>query len=159
MQFPLRTDANHAYKDSSLNQAAFEFSNLNIQGFASDGFGSALLTYPQTGSNSAATTASYFTLTLSSSTPFDPHFLRFKVAKGGSSDPRGYLIKSSSDGFTSNVAVETLPSGAPSAPQQREVSLGIVGVTSIVLRVYIWAPSSMNSIDWWDMEVYGHASL
>jgi hypothetical protein len=117
-----------------------------------DGFGNVLEAYPAVGSTSAAlalANSSFFTLSLSI-TPgnFGPVGVNFSVGKGGNSDPRGYFVRTSLDGFASNVLSQTLPGGANQAPAPQSFSLDLTGQSSITLRFYVWTPNpANNSID------------
>jgi hypothetical protein len=122
-----------------------------------DGFGNVLEAYPAVGSTSAAlalANSSFFTLALSI-TPgtFGPVVVNFNVGKGGSSDPRGYFVRTSLDGFASNVLSQTLPGGANQAPAPQSFSLDLTGQSSVTLRFYLWTPGTANSVDFRNLEV------
>lgn len=102
INFPLTSNGLYQNKVPSIS-GALDLSNLYSTTFADDGFGSVLQAYPASGSTSASNTVSYFTLTLINTVPFDPSVLRFQVGKGDNSNPRGYYIRSSLDGYTSNI--------------------------------------------------------
>jgi hypothetical protein len=128
----------------------------------SDGFGNVLEAYPIAGSTSAALALvnnSYFTLALSI-TPgaVGPVVVSFNVGKGGNSDPRGFSVRTSLDGFASDVLSQTLPSGANQAPAPQSFGLNLTGETAVTLRFYVWSPGTNNSLDFRNLQVAGPLS-
>ena len=124
-----------------------------------DGFGNILNFYPKTGSTSAATALSsnsYFSLTLNAVSTFNLAKLNFEVGKGGSSDPRGYFVRSSVDSFSSNLISETLPLASQPAPAAKSVSLAtnaFQGISTVTFRFYGFTPTANNSIDFRNLSV------
>lgn len=96
-----------------------------------DGFGNVLEAYPAVGSTSATLALannSFFTLSLNIAPgTFGPVTVNFNVGKGGSSDPRRFLVRSGLDGFASTVLTQTLPGGANQIPAPQSFSLNLTG--------------------------------
>lgn len=157
--YPFSTDLNPttvgAGVTPTLSPAALSTFFIN-----DDGFGNILDARPTSGSTSASlalTNNSFFTLSLSI-TPgtFGPVVVSFDVAKGGDSDPRGYFVRTSLDGFATDVLSQTLPSGANQAPAPQAFSLNLAGQSSVTLRFYIWTPDpNTNSVDFRNLRVDG----
>lgn len=132
---------------------ALSIANLNpATAVGDDGFGNVLEAYPSAGSTSRATALannSYLSVTINRpALELGQSVLSFDIGKGGASDPRGYVVRSSVDGFAGDLLAENLPSGAPAAPVQKNVSVNAVGQTSITFRIYVWSPNpAANSID------------
>jgi hypothetical protein len=155
--YPFSTNLNPSVVGAGVTPA-LGVATLSGAFIADDGFGNVLEAYPTAGSTSAALALannSFFTLSLSI-TPgtFGPVFVNFNVGKGGNSDPRGYFVRTSLDGFASNVLSQTLPSGANQAPAPQSFSLNLTGQSSVTLRFYVWTPNpANNSVDFRNLEV------
>jgi hypothetical protein len=82
----------------------------------------------------------------------NPETLTYDVGKGGNADPRGYIIRSSVDGFSSDLVSVFLPAGAQQAPSSGSVDLSAAqfqGLSVLSLRFYVFTPDpSVNSVDW-----------
>ena len=130
-----------------------------------DGFGNVLESYPMSGAMTVATalsTNSFFTITVNAAAdaPMTLTQLLFEVGKGGTADPRGYFIRSSLDGYASDIFSQTLPVGATAAPVATIVNLssipGMARVTTVTFRFYIYTPNpASNSIDFRNLSVVG----
>lgn len=115
-----------------------------------------------TSAATAISTSSYFTITVnaSSTVPMALSQLLFDVGKGGASDPRGYFIRSSLDGYASDLFAQTLPLGVTQAPTAVVVNLsGIAGmdrVSAVTFRFYVYTPTpTSNSVDFRNLTVVG----
>jgi len=162
--YPFSSDLNYTTLASSISSSTIDFSNINNLYIENDGFGSVLEAYPANGATDYATAVSnnsYFTITLNVASLVNMDSLIFEVGKGGGTDPRGYFIRSSVNGFTTDLISETLPSGNSAAPVRKSIALGTVydGVSNVTFRLcfYSLSPSS-NSVDWSDLYVKGGGS-
>jgi hypothetical protein len=151
VNFDFDVDKDATYLAGHIDSAVFDDSNLDWTVIGDDGFGNVLQTYPSLGSTSYATALannSYYTITITPNAGYTVSLSRvvFEVGKGGSTDPRGYFIRSSVDGFASDIAAETLPSGAAASPVQKEIALdGFQDLSSVTFRFYVYTPSPPNS--------------
>lgn len=154
VSYPFTVDTNPVISSPMVGSSVYSDTNLSSSIIADDGFGDILEAYPSLGSTdvaSALTNNSYFTITITP-TPgnvINLSQLGFDVAKGGSSDPRGYFIRSSVDGYASDLIAEVLPSGANAAPVAKSVSLpGHTNLASVTFRFYLYSPDPLgNSVD------------
>lgn len=130
-------------------------STLNSYAVGPDGFGVVLQTYPQTGSTSSVNTVSYYTLSLTTNASggLGQLTVSFDVGKGGNSDPRGVLARSSLNNYGTDVFSLTLPSGPQAAPAPQSFTVDASGQSAITLRFYVWAPSNGNSVDFSNLSV------
>ena len=85
-----------------------------------------------------------FTLTPNAGYELDFTSVTFDATRGGASTPRGFLLRTSLDGFTANVATADIPTANPtltpfnislSAPAFQNIS------SSTTFRLYQYAPS------------------
>jgi len=152
---------NTAYSESQpvLDTSFLDFTNLFNHYIGDDGFGNVLETYPACGAYNytlAIINDSYFTLDATTDTEVDLNSLVFEVAKGGSSDPRGYFIRSSIDGFASDLIYEILPAGDNQAPVRKSLALGASyhNITSVTFRFYVFTPDCAGySVDWRNLAI------
>jgi len=152
--YPFTTDASPTNIAPGITPT-LDLTTLTSSIVANDGFGVVLQAY------SSATTAplalannQYFTLSLGINPgAFANLVVNFQVGKGGSSDPRGYFVRSSLDGFTTDILSSVLPSGAQQAPASTSFSVDATGQNAIDLRFYTYAPSTGNSVDFRALEV------
>lgn len=143
---------------STVQSSVFDSSHLTSFTLDDDGFGPVLQAYPSAGSTSSSAALandSYWSLTVTANPgeTLDIGSVFYSVGKGGAADPRGYFIRSSVDGFTSDLAGATLTSGAQQAPQAFSVDVsgnpGYQGLSSIEMRFYNFTPTPTgNSVDW-----------
>jgi len=84
--------------------------------------------------------------------------LTFNVARGGSSTPRGYAVRSSVDEFASNLGTADVLTVRPTFTS---ASIDLSGasfqnlITSVTFNVYVYCPGSGNSLDFDDITVNG----
>lgn len=164
LQYPFTANYAPATVDPSVQSLSLDTSLLNPGCVCNDGFGTVFQSYPSNGSTTAVaalSNGSYFSIALSLQPGYllDASSLTFDVGKGGNSDPRGYFIRASVDGYSSNLTAATLPSGAQQAPQFASVDLSgaqFQGLSSLGLRFYVWTPSPTgNSVDWSNITLNG----
>ena len=166
VSFPFTATTNATGVTFPALNAAFASSLPQITPFiGDDGFGNVLEAYPMATATTVATalsTDSFFTITVNASAgaPMELTQLLFEVGKGGASDPRGYFIRSSLDGYTSDLYAQTLPLGASAAPVATVVNLSSIPsmarVSSVTFRFYVYTPTpTSNSIDFRNVSVVG----
>jgi hypothetical protein len=118
---------------------------------------------PPTGatSQSAAVAGnSYFSFTLNASpfVQFTATALNFNIARGGTTTPRGYVVRSSVDGFASNLAAADV---ATVRPTLTPVTIALPGtfqnLTNVTFRIYIYALNNTVSEEMDDLSVSGSA--
>jgi hypothetical protein len=86
--------------------------------------------------------------------------LQFEVGKGGNSDPRGYFIRSSVDGFASTLFATNLPTGPQMAPALQTIDLSTLSayqnLSSVDFRFYVWTPNpTFQSVDYRNLQLQG----
>jgi hypothetical protein len=152
--FPLNANYTATNLAANVASATIDTSTLSDAYIGNDGFGNVAEMYPNNSGTSAAlalATDSYFTLNISSNGgPLNLGVLNFSVAKGGSSDPRGYAIYDSLDGFASALFATQLPTGVNTAPAPESLSLGtdFQSATDVSFRFYVYTPQPQyNSVD------------
>jgi hypothetical protein len=121
---------------------------------------------PGAGSTNAAQAVmngTYFEFTLTADDGFllDLDNLMFGAARGGSGTPRGWVVRSSVDGFANNIATADITTARPdlklytvdlSAPAYTDL-------TEITFRIYSYAPAAGNSVEYVDVTVNGFSHL
>ena len=148
-QFPLNADFQATNLAPNIASAVIDSSQLSTSYINNDGYGSVGEFYPNSGGTSpdnAISTNSYFSVTL---TAVGGQMLNlgefdYAVAKGGSSDPRGYAIYDSLDGYTTALKSVQLPTGANTAPVPDSIMLdnSFATASDVTFRVYVYTPSS-----------------
>lgn len=151
-------------------QTSFDASHLANHTVASDGFGVVLQAYAKNGSTTAAgalATDSYFEIHVQANAgqSLNLDALSFEVGKGGPTDPRGFFVRSSIDGFSTDLLLETLPGGAAAAPALRTIDLSLLsafqGLDDIDLRFFAWMPDPTSqrvaSVDFRNVSLSGTA--
>lgn len=100
--------------------------------------------------DAAVTADSYIEFTVTPDTVLDLDTLEFDIARGGGSQPRGWGIRSSVDGFTSNVDTADVPTQRPNFTN---VSVDLSGAefqnltSPVTFRIYVYTPSSGSSLE------------
>ncbi|PPD45283.1 MAG: hypothetical protein CTY16_10305 [Methylobacter sp.] len=163
VQYPFTTDLNPSVLGTGVQSSSYDGSNLSNSYIGDDGYGNVLEAYPSLGSTSygsAETNNSFFSIavTASGGNYLNLGTLQFEVGKGGNSDPRGYFIRSSVDGFASDLFSTLLPSGTQQAPGLQTIDLSSLSIfqnlSSIDFRFYVFTPSpSGNSVDFRNLEL------
>lgn len=167
VQYPFATDT-APLLGAGVQSSNYDASHLSDFFVADDGFGSVLQAYPSSGSTdfaSAAANNSYFSITVTASggSDLDLGLLQFEVGKGGSSDPRGYFIRTSVDSFASDLFSTLLPSGAQQAPALKSINLSgspvFQNLSSIEFRFFVFTPNpSGSSVDFRNLELSSAAN-
>ena len=159
--YPFTNDTDYTLLSDDVSEAVWDFTKLHDYYVSDDGFGNVLQTYQDGTAVDAATALAnnaYFSLTLNAVSTLSLDSLLFEVGKGGSSDPRGFFIRSSIDGYTSDLITETLPLGSQQAPILHKLLLNASheGISTVTFRFYLFSPSNSKSIDWRNLKfVYG----
>ena len=101
----------------------------------------------------------YFEFTLAADDGFflDLDNLMFGAARGGSGTPRGFVVRSSVDGFASNVATADMTTVRPDL-KLYTVDLSqpaYTDLTEVTFRIYSYVPSGGSSVEYVDVTVNG----
>lgn len=94
-------------------------------------------------------TANYIELTVTPTSAAGFNVLQISAAKGGSSNPRGFVVRSSLDGYTADLMAVTLTTIAPSwVVYTVPLGTAFMGLGSpVTFRMYGFAPNPGNSVD------------
>lgn len=151
-QYNFTSDTNVSALGAGVS-STYDGSHLYDSYVGNDGFGNVLQAYPTSGTtthDNALANNIYFSINLTGSN-LNLGVLQFDVGKGGNSDPRGYFIRSSVDGFASDIFSTLLPSGSASAPALQSIDFSSLSafqnLTTINFRFYLFTPSIGNSVD------------
>jgi hypothetical protein len=116
------------------------------------------------GSNSttadqAVANGRYFEFTIMADDGFllDLDNLMFGADRGGSGTPRGWVVRSSLDGFATNIATADCSTVRPDL-KLYTVDLShaaYMDLTQITFRIYSYAPAAGNSVEYVDVTVNG----
>lgn len=159
---PTTTDSNftvsNLLNDGPAPLSLFAGGNL---GYGTD---AVLQVNPQDGCTSAALAVTnnsyfYFTLTPNSGISYSITSLTFSGARGGGSTPRGYAIRSSVDSYATNVGTADFTAQRTTF---QSVSIDLSGTssyqdltTALTFRIYVYCPTSANSVDFDAITVNG----
>lgn len=114
---------------------------------------------PATNADEAVTSEQYFQFTVAADAGYalDLHDLSFLVGKGSSAGPRGWVLRSSLDGFGSNLATEEVLSAAPAFDAfSVDLSDGFQGVRGdLTFRLYGFVPGLGQGLFFDDMVLDG----
>jgi hypothetical protein len=170
VSYPFTSDTNPSQLGAGVQSSTFDSSHLLQIIVGNDGFGNVLQAYPPAGSTNAAAALannSYYSITVTAApgNRLDLTTLQFDVGKGGDSDPRGYFIRSSVDGFGSNLFSTNLPTGPQQAPALQTIDLSTLSLyqdlSSITFRFYEFVPDevagTLHSVDFRELELQGAA--
>jgi hypothetical protein len=83
--------------------------------------------------------------------------LMFGAARGGSGTPRGWVVRSSADGFATNIATADITTVRPDL-RLYTVDLSdaaYANLTEIIFRIYSYVPSGGQSVEYVDVTVNG----
>jgi hypothetical protein len=83
--------------------------------------------------------------------------LTFSSARGGAAEPRGWVLRSSVDGFASNIDSEVVPSQRP------DLTIFTVdlsdcqfqGLSAVTFRIYTFVPAGGQSVEYVDVTLNG----
>ena len=109
----------------------------------------------------AVTNNKYFQFQVTPATAVDLTSLSFKVARGGASTPRGWVVRSSIDGFFSDLGTNLVPTVTPTLTSE-SVSLGSSFQnlnTAVTFRIYAFTPASGSGLFFDDISLSGSASV
>jgi hypothetical protein len=129
-------------------------------GYASDSVSSAGPATNATSAATAITNGSYFFVTITPAAGFSMSLttLTINMARGGSATPRGYDIRSSIDSFAASLGTADLLTQRTTWTAV-SIDLSAAGfqnvITSITFNIYVYAPSTVNVIDWDDLIING----
>lgn len=159
VSFPFSSTEAAGYVAPNYQTSGVDAAKLPAAYIGSDGFGNVLEAYPVAGAISASTAYqdnSFFSVTVSTtdSAPLDLKSISFDVGKGGNSDPRGYAIYGSQDGFTTPLLSVQLPTGTQQAPAAAYVNLpsAYAADTTATFEFFVYTPSSTEySVDFRDL--------
>lgn len=164
LQYNLNASLAPTANDASVTGGTITNGALSSLAFGAAGYASnVLIATPASGSTTAPTAITtnsyfYFTITPIAGQTLNLSNLTFNIARGGASTPRGYVIRSSRDNFAADVASANV--------QTQRTTFTAVSVdlsaaafqnlsTSTTFRVYLYAPSTSNSLDIDDLTVNG----
>lgn len=111
----------------------------------------------------AVTGNEYFEFTVSPGvgSELDLASLTFNVARGGGSTPRGYVVRSSADGYSTDLSTADVATVRP-AYTAVNVSLADAAfqnlITPLGFRFYIYAPGAGSSVDFDDITLNGEVT-
>ncbi len=176
IEYPFITDFDPSAVDPSVASESVDVSRLSPPipappagtYFQDNGYGTILNAYPSSGSTDATLALlndSYFSIVLSAqpALSWDLTNLSFEAGKGGTSNPRGYFIRSSADAFASDIFALLLPDGQP-APEAQSIDLsllpGFTDLSSVEFRFYVYTPSpEVQSVDFRNVSVSGDLTV
>lgn len=169
LNYNLETDFSPSTQASGLSGGAL--TNASLSSFVRDtlGYGTGTtqgIANPPASTTTAAlavTNNSYFSLTATPTAGFSISLtsLDFKMARGGTSTPRGYVVRSSADGYSTNLATADITAQRTTF---EDVSVDLTGASfqglssAITFRIYVYAPSSANSLDFDEVTLNGSVS-
>lgn len=107
------------------------------------------------GANAATALANdwYFSVTLTAVTTMDIGSIDVDWSRGGTSSDRGWFVRSSLDGFSSDLFSNSTPDGTPTGLQNQSISLsGFTGLSSVEFRFYIWTPTTARYMDFQNLQ-------
>jgi hypothetical protein len=119
---------------------------------------------PVTTGAAAVAANSYFTFALAANSGnfLNLSNLQFDVARGGNGTPRGFVIQSSMDGFSSDLAGPTdVPTVRPMFTHYSIDLSGVAfqGITNIAFRIFTYSIGVGNTVEYDNFAVYGSTSV
>jgi len=164
------TDLTTALTPSTVGADVSASSIADVNGFSlfnsftDGGLGSRILNVGRVGGSNNASNAvsngSFMDFTLTPDVEMDLTSFTFRAARGGSSTPRGWVLRSSVDGFTSNLGTANVPAVHPTYTNFNVslTDLSFQDLTSAVtFRLYTYSPSNTNTIRFEEITVNGTA--
>lgn len=129
-------------------------------GYLSDNISSAGPTSGATDAATAVSTNSYFFTTINplQGQQISLTSLTIDMARGGAATPRGYAVRSSADAYAANLQTANLTAQRPTF---ENISVDLSGASfqnvavPITFRIYVFAPSTVNVIDWDNLTING----
>lgn len=107
------------------------------------------------GANAATALANnwYFSVTLTALTTMSIGSIDVDWSRGGTSEQRGWFVRSSLDGFSSDLFTNSTPAGTPTGLQSQAISLsGFTGLSSVEFRFYSWTPETGRYMDFQNLQ-------
>ena len=168
---PTTTATNITASDITLSAAAGTDATMQIaQTLGGLTYPTQVLSFNPTvlGAGTVATTPAlavsnnrYFSFSVTPSTGFQANLssFTFDAARGGTGTPRGYVLRSSVDGFAANIATANV---ATSRPDLSAVSVPLTGLgfqnltTPTTFRVYTYAPFANNTVEYDNVTLNGN---
>ncbi len=101
-----------------------------------------------------------FTITANAGYVLNLTSLNFDAMRGGAATPRGYVVRSSADGFAANLATADLLTARPTFTN---VNVSLTGsafqnLGAITFRIYGYSPATGSSVDFDNLTVNGAAA-
>ena len=150
--FPFSADLTTVTVAPNYSTTGVDTTHLSNAYVGNDGYGNVFEAYPAQNATSASTALannSFFSVTVGTtlSGGLDLQSISFDVGKGGSSDPRGYAIYGSLDGFATPLLSVQLPTGTQTAPAPSVVNLPTAYATqsSATFEFFVYTPSNTNN--------------
>jgi hypothetical protein len=109
--------------------------------------------------NEAMQKDKYFQIqvTANNGTALYPSTLEFDAARGGNATPRGYVVTSSVDGYTSVVDQQDVPT-VRNAFTHFSIDLSgpqFQGLSTVTFRIYVYTPGGGRSVEFHNMTING----
>lgn len=107
------------------------------------------------GANAATALANdwYFSVTLTALTTMSIGSIDVDWSRGGTSAQRGWFVRSSLDGFSSDLFSNSTPGGTSTGLQAQSISLtGFTGLSSVEFRFYSWTPETFRYMDFQNLQ-------
>lgn len=159
--FALTTEGTNVDGGSVTNTGGLPVFEAASYTYASD---PVLRVAPRSGATSAATAvsqSSYYTFTVApeAGKSITLSSLAFNAARGGASTPRGWVVRSSANGYSANLGSSDIATVRPTWTAYSVNLSSIAATTSTVtFRVYVYAPSTSNSVEFDDVTLTGTAA-
>jgi hypothetical protein len=98
-----------------------------------------------------------FTVTASPGLSLALDDLYFSSARGGAAEPRGWVLRSSVDGFASDIDSEVVPSQRPDLTAFTVDLSGpeFQGLPAVTFRIYSFVPAGGQSVEYVDVSLEG----
>ncbi len=154
------TTASGVGGSTAINGSLSSFATGSGLGYATEPVVIANPTSGATSATLAVTNSSNFSfaITPNAGNSISLTTLTFNIARGGAATPRGYDVRSSADGYATTLGTAAV---ATTRPNWTAVSIDLSGASfqsttsTITFRIYIYAPSTVNSLDIDDIVLNG----
>ena len=145
--------------DNNIYDVKIDYANLAypVRVFDDD-FGQVLVVRTNATSTGPDNTNSYFSIAFSVNPNYvcDITSIEFNVGKGGTDDPRGYIIKSNNDNYQSVLGGAQLPTGPQQAPKPTTINISSLNnIQELTLRFYVYTPAAEKSVDFNNITING----
>jgi len=101
----------------------------------------------------------YFSVTLTALTTMSVGSIEVDWSRGGTSENRGWFVRSSLDGFASDLYSNTTPAGTATGLQSQSINLsGFTGLSTVEFRFYIWTPTTNRYMDFQNLRFMSPSS-